>query len=98
MKLIKCIIRPNKVDDVRTALEKASIAGMTVTEVRGHGRQKGHKAIYRGREYEVNLLPKTMIEIVIPDQQVDSVLRIVMETGRTSAIRGGLSCESVGVV
>jgi nitrogen regulatory protein P-II 1 len=89
MKLIKCIIRPNKVDDVRTALEKASIAGMTVTEVRGHGRQKGHKAIYRGREYEVNLLPKTMIEIVIPDQQVDPVLRIVMETARTGDIGDG---------
>lgn len=89
MKLIKCIIRPNKVDDVRTALEKASIAGMTVTEVRGHGRQKGHKAIYRGREYEVNLLPKTMIEIVIPEQQVDAVLRIVMETARTGDIGDG---------
>jgi nitrogen regulatory protein P-II 1 len=89
MKLIKCIIRPNKVDDVRTALEKASIAGMTVTEVRGHGRQKGHKAIYRGREYEVNLLPKTMIEIVIPDQQVEAVLRIVMETARTGDIGDG---------
>jgi nitrogen regulatory protein PII len=89
MKLIKCIIRPNKVDDVRAALEKASIAGMTVTEVRGHGRQKGHKAIYRGREYEVNLLPKTMIEIVIPDPQVDAVLRLVMETARTGDIGDG---------
>jgi nitrogen regulatory protein P-II 1 len=89
MKLIKCIIRPNKVDDVRTALEKASVGGMTVTEVRGHGRQKGHKAIYRGREYEVNLLPKTMIEIVIPDPQVDAVLRIVMETARTGDIGDG---------
>jgi nitrogen regulatory protein PII len=89
MKLIKCIIRPNKVDDVRTALEKASVAGMTVTEVRGHGRQKGHKAIYRGREYEVNLLPKTMIELVVPDHQVDAVLRIVMETARTGDIGDG---------
>ena len=89
MKLIKCIIRPNKVDDVRAALEKASIAGMTVTEVRGHGRQKGHKAIYRGREYEVNLLPKTMIEMVIPDPQVDAVLRIIMETARTGDIGDG---------
>ena len=51
MKLIKCIIRPSKIDDVREALEKASLSGMTITEVRGHGRQKGHKAIYRGREY-----------------------------------------------
>lgn len=89
MKLIKCIIRPNKVDDVRAALEKASVSGMTVSEVRGHGRQKGHKAIYRGREYEVSLLPKTMIEIVIPDHQVDEVLRIVMETARTGDIGDG---------
>ena len=62
MKLVKCIVRPNKVDEVREALEKASVSGMTITEVRGHGRQKGHKAVYRGREYDVSLLPKTMIE------------------------------------
>jgi nitrogen regulatory protein P-II 1 len=89
MKLIKCIIRPNKVDEVRAALEKTSIQGMTVSEVRGHGRQKGHKAIYRGREYEVSLLPKTMIEMVIPDDQVGDVLRIVMETARTGDIGDG---------
>jgi nitrogen regulatory protein P-II 1 len=89
MKLIKCILRPNKVDDVRIALEKASVAGMTVTEVRGHGRQKGHKAIYRGREYDVNLLPKTMIEMVIPDHQVDDVVRVIMETARTGDIGDG---------
>ncbi|MCM3881069.1 MAG: P-II family nitrogen regulator [Vicinamibacterales bacterium] len=89
MKLIKCIIRPNKVDEVRAALEKTSIQGMTISEVRGHGRQKGHKAIYRGREYEVSLLPKTMIEMVIPDQQVGEVLRIVMETARTGDIGDG---------
>jgi len=89
MKLVKCIIRPNKVDDVRAALERASVSGMTVTEVRGHGRQKGHKAVYRGREYEVSLLPKTMIEMVIPDFQLDDVLRIVMETARTGDIGDG---------
>ena len=89
MKLIKAIVRPNMVDNIKDALGKMNIAGMTVTEVRGHGRQKGHKAIYRGREYEVNLLPKTMIEIVIPDQQVDAVLRIVMETARTGDIGDG---------
>ena len=89
MKLIKCIIRPNKVDDVRSALEKALVSGMTVTEVRGHGRQKGHKAIYRGREYEVSLLPKTMLEMVIPDAQVQDVLRIVMDTARTGDIGDG---------
>ena len=58
MKLIKSVIRPNKVDDVRAALERLNLAGMTVTDVRGHGRQKGHTAVYRGKEYEVSLLPK----------------------------------------
>ena len=67
MKLIKSIVRPNKVDDVREALEKMNIPGMTVTEVRGHGRQKGHTAIYRGKEYNVSLLPKVEIEVVVAD-------------------------------
>ena len=58
MKLIKAIVRPNKVDDVKEALGKLNISGMTVTEVRGHGKQKGHTAIYRGKEYDVSLLPK----------------------------------------
>jgi hypothetical protein len=62
MKLIKSIVRPNKVDDVKDALAKMGIAGMTVTEVRGHGKQKGHTAIYRGKEYNVSLLPKMEIE------------------------------------
>jgi nitrogen regulatory protein PII len=65
MKLIKCIVRPNKVDEVKDALEKIGIAGMTVTEVRGHGKQKGHTAIYRGKEYNVSLLPKMQIEVVV---------------------------------
>lgn len=89
MKLIKCIIRPNKVDEVREALEKASVAGMTITEVRGHGRQKGHKAVYRGREYDVSLLPKTMIEMAVPDDLVDEVLTVVMNTARTGDIGDG---------
>jgi nitrogen regulatory protein P-II 1 len=62
---------------------------MTVTEVRGHGRQKGHKAVYRGREYEVNLLPKTMIEMAVPDELVDEVIRIVMTSARTGDIGDG---------
>ena len=70
MKLIKSIVRPNKVDDVRDALEKMNIPGMTVTEVRGHGRQKGHTAIYRGKEYNVSLLPKVEIEVVVADGAV----------------------------
>ena len=89
MKLIKCIIRPNKVDEVRQALEKASVSGMTVTEVRGHGRQKGHKAIYRGREYDVSLLPKTMIEMVVSDRRVEEVVRVVMDAARTGDIGDG---------
>ena len=68
MKLIKAIVRPNMVDNIKEALGKLNIAGMTVTEVRGHGRQKGHTAVYRGREYEVSLLPKMEIEVVVPDR------------------------------
>ena len=90
MKLIKCIIRPNKIDEVRDALEKeSSVTGMTVTEVRGHGRQKGHKAVYRGREYEVSLLPKTMIEMAVSDHLVDDVIRILMKAARTGDIGDG---------
>ena len=89
MKLIKCIIRPNKVDEVRDALEKASVSGMTITEVRGHGRQKGHKAVYRGREYDVSLLPKTMIEMAVSDDVVEEVVDVVMKTARTGDIGDG---------
>ena len=67
MKLVKAIVRPNKVDEVREALEKLNLGGLTVTDVRGHGRQKGHTAVYRGKEYEVNLLPKVEVEIVVGD-------------------------------
>ena len=89
MKLVKCIIRPNKVDDVREALEKASVSGMTITEVRGHGRQKGHKAVYRGREYDVSLLPKTMIEMVVAEELVDEVIGVIMKSARTGDVGDG---------
>jgi nitrogen regulatory protein P-II 2 len=89
MKLLKCIIRPNKVDEVREALERASVSGMTITEVRGHGRQKGHKAVYRGREYDVSLLPKTMIEVAVSDDIVDEVIGVVLKTARTGDIGDG---------
>lgn len=89
MKLVKCIIRPNKVDEVRQALEKASVSGMTITEVRGHGRQKGHKAVYRGREYDVNLLPKTMIEMAVSDELVDEVIAVLLKAARTGDIGDG---------
>jgi nitrogen regulatory protein PII len=89
MKLIKCIVRPNKVDDVRDALEKLSLAGMTVTDVRGHGRQKGHTAVYRGKEYAVSLLPKTEIEVVVADDVVDDVIKAIMAAARTGEIGDG---------
>jgi len=89
MKLIKTIVRPNKVDDVRDALEKLSIPGMTVTEVRGHGRQKGHTAVYRGREYEVSLLPKMEIEVVVPDSAVDEAIKAIIGAARTGEIGDG---------
>ena len=89
MKLVKCIIRPNKVDEVREALENASVSGMTITEVRGHGRQKGHRAVYRGREYDVSLLPKTMIEMAVPDELVQDVISVLMKSARTGDIGDG---------
>ena len=89
MKLIKTIVRPHKVDDVRDALEKLNIAGMTVTDVRGHGRQKGHTAVYRGKEYSVSLLPKVEIEVVVPDTVADDVIEAIMAAARTGEIGDG---------
>jgi nitrogen regulatory protein PII len=89
MKLVKSIVRPDKVDDVRDALEKLKIAGMTVTDVRGHGRQKGHTAVYRGKEYDVTLLPKVEIEVVVPDNVVDEVIQTVIKAARTGEIGDG---------
>ncbi len=89
MKLIKSIIRPNKVDEVKDALAKLNIAGMTVTEVRGHGKQKGHTAIYRGKEYNVSLLPKMEIEVVVSDTQVDDAIKAIVQAARTGEIGDG---------
>ena len=89
MKLIKSIVRPNKVDDVKVALEKLQISGMTVTEVRGHGKQKGHTAIYRGQEYNVSLLPKMQIEVVVPDSIVNDAITAIIESARTGEIGDG---------
>ena len=89
MKLIKSIIRPNKVDDVKDALAKLSISGMTVTEVRGHGKQKGHTAIYRGKEYNVSLLPKMEIEVVVEDSAANDAIKAIVEAARTGEIGDG---------
>src|SRR5580700_9505013 len=89
MKLIKAIVRPNKVDDVREGLEKLGISGMTVTEVRGHGKQKGHTAIYRGKEYNVSLLPKMQIEVVVSDSVADDAIKAIVQAARTGEIGDG---------
>ena len=89
MKLIKCIVRPNKVDEVKDALSKLSVSGMTVTEVRGHGKQKGHTAIYRGKEYNVSLLPKMQVEVVVADAVAEDAIRAIVEAARTGEIGDG---------
>ena len=89
MKLIKAVVRPNKVDEVKDALAQNSISGMTVTEVRGHGRQRGHSTVYRGSEYEVSLLPKMEIEVVVPDELVDDAIEAIMNAARTGEIGDG---------
>jgi nitrogen regulatory protein PII len=89
MKLIKSIVRPNKVDDVKDALARLNISGMTVTEVRGHGKQKGHTAIYRGKEYNVSLLPKMEVEIVVADSIVEDAIKAIVEAARTGEIGDG---------
>jgi nitrogen regulatory protein PII len=89
VKLIKSIIRPNKVDEVKSALEKLQISGMTVSEVRGHGKQKGHTAIYRGQEYQVSLLPKMEIEVVVPDHMADEAIKAIIQAARTGEIGDG---------
>jgi len=89
MKLIKSIVRPNKVDEVKDALTRIGIAGMTVTEVRGHGKQKGHTAIYRGKEYNVSLLPKMQIEVVVDDATVDDAIKAIIQSARTGEIGDG---------
>jgi len=89
MKLLKAIVRPNKVDEVKDALTKIGISGMTVSEVRGHGKQKGHTAIYRGKEYNVSLLPKMQIDVVVSDDIVDDAIKAIVQSARTGEIGDG---------
>ena len=89
MKLIKAIVRPNKVDEVKDALERINVSGMTVTEVRGHGRQKGHTAIYRGKEYSASLLPKMEIEVVVQDVDMQKVIDSIVTTARSGKVGDG---------
>jgi nitrogen regulatory protein P-II 1 len=89
MKKIEAIIKPFKLDEVKDALNKIGIKGMTITEVKGFGRQKGHVEVYRGTEYEVNFLPKIKLEIVIPDSMIDTVISTIIEKAKTGNIGDG---------
>ncbi|HEY2807427.1 MAG TPA: P-II family nitrogen regulator [Steroidobacteraceae bacterium] len=89
MKLVTAIIKPFKLDDVRRALSELGVTGMTVTEVRGFGRQRGHTEVYRGAEYTVEFVPKTRIEVAVPDPLLDQVIDAVMQTGRTGKVGDG---------
>jgi nitrogen regulatory protein P-II 2 len=89
MKLIMAIIKPFKVDEVREALTAAGIDGLTITEVKGYGRQKGQTEIYRGAEYAVNFLPKVKVEVVVPDELADRAVDVVQAAARTGKIGDG---------
>ncbi|HEX4275218.1 MAG TPA: P-II family nitrogen regulator [Bryobacteraceae bacterium] len=89
MKKIEAIIQPFKLDEVKDALTGIGVEGMTITDVRGHGRQKGHKEVYRGQEYNVDLLPKVKIEVVVPQARFEEVLNAIKSSARTGKIGDG---------
>ncbi|HET6431675.1 P-II family nitrogen regulator [Dyella sp.] len=89
MKLISCIIRPYKLDEVRDALTAAGVSGITVSEVRGFGRQKGHTELYRGAEYVVDFLPKLQVDVVVTEEQLDGVLEAIQQSAKTGSVGDG---------
>lgn len=89
MKKIEAIIRPFKIDDVREALSEVGVRGITLTEVKGYGRQKGHTEVYRGSEYQIDFLPKLKIEIIVPDNLVDRVIDTIVKAARTGQVGDG---------
>jgi len=89
MKMIKAVIRPDKVDVVKDALSQIGVSGMTISEARGYGRQKGHTAIYRGQEYQVSLLPKMQIDVVVSEDVAEDVIMTIMKAARTGEIGDG---------
>jgi nitrogen regulatory protein P-II 1 len=89
MKKIEAIIQPSRFDSVKDALREIGVEGMTVIEVRGHGRQKGHTEVYRGREYVVDLIPKMKLEIVLPDALAESVIATILKAANTGKIGDG---------
>ncbi len=89
MKLIEAIIKPFKLDEVKSALVEAGVKGMTVSEVRGFGRQKGHKETYRGTEYQIDFVPKVKIDVAVPDNMVNQVVEVIARTAKTGSIGDG---------
>ena len=89
MKKIEAVIQPFKLDEVKEALKNIGIDGMTISDVRGHGRQKGHKEVYRGQEYNVDLLPKVKLELVLPDSRYQEVVKALAAAARTGKIGDG---------
>jgi nitrogen regulatory protein P-II 1 len=89
MKRVEAIIRPHKVDDVREALLEIGIKGMTISEVKGFGRQKGHTEVYRGAEYRVDFLPKIKIELIVPDNQIDAAISAIVKSAKTGHVGDG---------
>ncbi len=89
MKKIEAIIQPSRFDAVKDALHEVGVDGMTVSEVRGHGRQKGHTEVYRGSEYTVDLLPKVKLEMVVPDRMADAAVQAILKTAKTGKIGDG---------
>src|SRR5689334_7415548 len=89
MKLVTAVIKPHKWEDVRAALETVGVTGMTVSEVSGYGRQKGHTEVYRGAEYDIALVPKIRIEIVVDDAEVDHVVDTIVRSSQTGKIGDG---------
>ena len=89
MKLITAIVKPAKVDDIKVALQAAGVAGMTVSETRGFGRQKGHTEIYRGAEYTVDFIPKVRIEVLVEDKDLQNILDVIVSTANTGSIGDG---------
>jgi len=89
MKLVTAVIKPFKLDDVRSALEQFGVTGMTVTEAQGYGRQKGHTEVYRGAEYETDLVPKVRVEILVDDADFEDVVGVLVKTAQTGRIGDG---------
>lgn len=89
MKKIEAVIQPHKLEEVKEALKGIGVDGMTITEVRGHGRQKGHKEVYRGMEYQVDLLPKVKLELVIANARLEEVIATIAKSARTGKIGDG---------